>query len=364
MLPAPTATTFTLRHLPLPARLVVTVFLLTTGLGYFSALVQLHLKHSSLNGEPLPGPGDVVAVFAGREKYDAAKHQTPVSKLESLVMGPLKGASWDGKGSMAPAFFDKSDGDYKTRIKDEQDAPKVTAEREGERLAVQAWINLPETDRKAAFESDMLPRPEAVTAITDGYAEKSFIKLRSILTDRCARCHGQDGDVPDYRLETYEHYAKYMARKPAKVADAQGYVESDRKLTIEKLTQSTHAHLLSFGMLFGLTGLVFAFTSYNRPLRVVVAPVVLVAQVADVSCWWLARLDGVGPLFAMAIMGTGAVVGLGLLVQILGSIFDMFHKTGRWVLVLLLVIAAGGFGVLYTKAIEPALQAEKQKSSS
>ena len=62
-------------------------------------------------------------------------------------------------------------------------------------------------------------------------------------------------------------------------------------MSIEKLTQSTHAHLLSFAVLYCLTGLIFAFTSYPALIRGIVAPLVLVAQLIDIACWWLARIQ-------------------------------------------------------------------------
>ena len=55
---------FSLRQLPFPAKLVVTVFLLSVGLGYMWAMAQLHFKHAS-PGEPMPGVPDVVAHFSG-----------------------------------------------------------------------------------------------------------------------------------------------------------------------------------------------------------------------------------------------------------------------------------------------------------
>src|SRR6476659_4371500 len=71
---------FILRLLPMPAKLVLAVFLLAVGLGYFSALVQLHLQHSSRSGEPLPSAADVVEVFAGVRRYDPATAVEPVCK--------------------------------------------------------------------------------------------------------------------------------------------------------------------------------------------------------------------------------------------------------------------------------------------
>jgi hypothetical protein len=117
-------------------------------------------------------------------------------------------------------------------------------------------------------------------------------------------------------------------------------------MTVEHLTQTTHLHLLSFCVLWMLTGLIFAFTSYPTSVRCILAPVVLLAQVADVSCWWLARLDGVGPYFALTIIGTGAVVGLGLWLQIVLSLFNMYKLPGRLVLLVLLGGAVAGLVAL------------------
>jgi hypothetical protein len=61
----PTPTRLTLRQLPLAAKLVLTVFLIAVGVGYFSALIQLHIQHSGRDGNALPTLADVVEVFAG-----------------------------------------------------------------------------------------------------------------------------------------------------------------------------------------------------------------------------------------------------------------------------------------------------------
>ncbi len=100
--------------------------------------------------------------------------------------------------------------------------------------------------------------------------------------------------------------------------------KTSRQMSLESLTQTTHLHLLSFCMLWLLTGVIFAFSSYPRWLRCILAPGVLLAQVADVGCWWLARLPNVGPYFALTIIGTGTLVGVGLLLQITLGLSDMF----------------------------------------
>jgi hypothetical protein len=56
---------FTLRDLPLPAKLVVSTFLISVGLGYLWAMAQIHFKHAS-PGRPMPGIEDLVARFSGK----------------------------------------------------------------------------------------------------------------------------------------------------------------------------------------------------------------------------------------------------------------------------------------------------------
>ena len=97
-------------------------------------------------------------------------------------------------------------------------------------------------------------------------------------------------------------------------------------------------------MLYGLTGLILAFSSYPRLLRIVLCPLPLLAQVVDISLWWLARLpEPHGPLLAEAIVVSGAVVAVGLLLHIVLCLFNLFRWKG-WVILILLFAAAGYAG--------------------
>src|SRR5206468_10359641 len=90
LMSAPAPTRFTLRQLPLPAKLVVTCFMLTVGLGYSSAMVQLHFQHTQADGSPMPGKNDVIEIFAGKKwvtKEEAEKLRQK-SRFETLVSGP------------------------------------------------------------------------------------------------------------------------------------------------------------------------------------------------------------------------------------------------------------------------------------
>lgn len=375
---------YTLRDLPPPAKLVVSAFLISVGIGYLWAMAQIHFKHAS-PGNPMPTNADLVARFSGVPwplvpKPDPAEEeakkaaadkaqvavgvQVPAVKVKTIIKtrcvvchGPDGDESdkpltnhdevsnymkpttdfpkgqlhqvltgdpklWNRK-SMVKAFTEKVEG-----WKDMSDEEKKAArpQREAERLAVVAWVEAGAP--KAPYEADAFP-------------------LTSDIKDL----------APELRTTAppLNPAAVNAEKKPVDPWKA----AKQKQMSVDSLTQSTHAHLLSFAMLWALTGMVFAFTSYSCFVRSVLAPVVLVAQVLDVGCWWLARLPDVGPYFALAIMATGAVVGMGLGAQITLSLWNMWGGRGRAVLFLLFLLGAGAFGLVFVKVIGPQLEAEK-----
>jgi hypothetical protein len=342
---APPANRFVLRDLPLSARLVLSLFLLSVGLGYFSALVQIHFRHAGSSGEPLPSFKQVVEIFHG----DESQKKSP---FERMIEDPPQGA-WPA--SMVDAFFNRA----------KPDAKRGDAEREGERKALVAWVKAGAP--KEAYTNDAFPLPADWNnqPITKDFLDNKALKVRSILETRCVVCHNQGnakavrglggrvnqgGDVQaqKFPLENYDQVAKYTCEG------------GGPKMSLEALTQSTHAHLLSFSMLWALTGLIFALTRYPGFIRFLLAPLVLLAQIADVSFWWLARLPGpLGEQFAMAIVITGGIVGAGLALQIVLSLFDMYDWAGRVVLVLLFVLAGVGGAYVYQTVIVKHLADEK-----
>jgi len=381
--PTPAATRYTLRDLPLPAKLVITTFLISVGLGYLWAMAQIHFKHASA-GEPLPTSTDLVNRFSGvpwplvprsedarkgdeQARGDAIGVKGPAVKIKTLIDTRCawchgKGGEKDdekltnydelaamlkptpefpkghlytvvtgnrknwNKKNMVKAFFEKSQ-DWDDLKPDER--KKAEPGREAERLALVAWLDAGAP--RAQYEADAFPLP-------DGFKVNDLPKEVGTVAAPLARgAVGEDKKAPD----------------PWKEAKR-------RQLSVEALTQSTHAHLLTFSILWALTGLTFAFTRYPSGVRTVLAPIVLLAQVIDVGCWWLARLEPpAGPYFALAIMATGTVVGVGLVLQVLLSLWDMYGRAGRLALILLFVTGAVGFGVAFEKVISPQLLAER-----
>jgi mono/diheme cytochrome c family protein len=220
-----------------------------------------------------------------------------------------------------------------------------------------AWVRSDPAAKKAAYEANRFPLPDALKGkpLTAEFRDGAAVKVRDLIDQRCQSCHTD-------QAPSLGSWAELEPRvtPPARELVGGKWVRSTKQISVEALTQSTHAHLLSFAVLFTLTGLVFSFTSYPAIIRGIVAPVVLVAQVADIACWWLARLDGSGPYFAAAIVMTGGVVGTGLMLQIVLGLFDLYGWPGKLALVGLFAAGAVGFGVLGQTVILPALEAERE----
>ncbi|HET6574702.1 MAG TPA: hypothetical protein VFG68_13935 [Fimbriiglobus sp.] len=348
------ATRITLRGLPLAAKLVLSAFLMAVGLGYSAAMVQLHLKQSGRAGEALPTLDDVVERFSGLKRADPDA-PPPVCRVREMLAGDRTAANV-GPANMAPAIFAKSKGYAAERA---ARGPTVDAEREGELLAVTAWCRADPAARKAAYEADRfaLPDDRKGRPITAQFsdADRGAVKIKTLIDTRCQACHKDQSPS----LGTYADLEPLVTPPPRELIDGK-WEQSTKQISVERLAQSTHAHMLSFAMLFTLTGLTFAFTRYPGWARCVVGPLVLVAQVAEVACWWLARVPGYGPYFAQAIVFAGGVVGSFLGLQVVLSLFDMYGRVGRTVLVLLFLAVAAGFAVVGTRVIEPALRAERE----
>lgn len=337
-----------LRDLPLAARLVLAAFLISVGIGYFSALVQLHFQGGTKAGEMLPGPDEAVNTYHGPTGQ-------PMSKIETLLVRTE--GSFNGSGTMRPAFFEKSSQWTTTKKRSsEEKMQELLQHREGEILAVLDWIRSGAS--KEAYDKDDHPIQDATAAghaltgeflVTedDKPAVPRRVKIRSLLEERCASCHsehGRDTHAQQVPLDSYEKLKPHLR------------VQASGGMSLPKLAQTTHVHLLGFSMLYGLTGLLFAFTSYPAWVRVIIAPWPLLMQVVDISCWWLGRVD---PLFAQVIVVTGGLVAVGLMLQIVGGLFNLFGNAGKLVLLLLLVATAAGGYVIKERVVGPYLQAEK-----
>lgn len=336
-----------LRDLSLPTRLVLALFLGSVGFGYLAAMVQLHFQGAAA-GKPLPGPEEVVSIYYGDERGN-------VSQLQRLLMTD-EHKPFSGAGSMRSALTTRSAGWRKTierRAKDKKSdlikaEQEIRRERGGEAAVLVDWVRQG-ADMKSYEEDAFVLRPElAKIPITEKYVaeDDQGVKkatIKTILEDRCVRCHSASASsrANQYPLEEYEQVKEYC-----EVEMLGG------GMSLKKLAQTTHVHLLGFSMLYGMTGLIFSFTRYPGWFRALLAPLPLTAQLADISCWWLGRYD---PMFAKFILVTGGIVGLSLCLQIVLGLWDLFDKHGRKVVIVLAILVGVGGFLVKQRVVDPYL---------
>jgi hypothetical protein len=292
-----------LRDLPAEVRLVLAVFLVLTAAGYVAALAQVHFQ-SAGPGELLPGPNRV------RDTY-AAPAEPERSRIE-LVLERDSGP-FNGTGSMRPAFTTRSHGwDALIRGLSPDEFRVLTEQREGERLALLAWVRRG-ADR-AAYDRDDAPLGDELAGqpITpDLTVGPSRFRVRSLIERRCTTCHSETGREDRARLaplNTYDRLKPYTEVRPSTL------------MPLPKLVQTTHVHLFGFALLYAATGTLFCFTPVPRGMKFAVAPLPLVAQGADIACWWLARWESA---FAWGVLVGGAVAGVGLAIHVLAVLAEL-----------------------------------------
>ncbi len=355
--PATPPTPWSLRDLPLSAKVTVTAFLLSIGIGYISALVNLHFAEAT-PGHALPTEDDVKRAYS--------PGQPRASQLERLlVASPV--LPFNGDGSMRGAFTRHRAGQIPTKLLKAkakamglgQEDPKVASaiwkDRDGERLAVIAWLKAGAT--KEQYESgfalkgalkDLVIGQDMVEVRDD----VRYAQINAILQLRCVRCHSVNvgGPGSQYPLDEYEDLAPYISP------------EKSKGKSLAKLALTTHVHLLGFAMLYGLTGILLALTPLPGWIRFPLAPLPLIAQVVDIAFWWLARMDEPhGQMFAVLIRVSGAVVAAGLVLQIVLTLFSMFKNIWSW-LVLCALFAAASYGAYVAKTciVDPHLASERE----
>lgn len=357
---------FTLRELPFPARLTLAVFLISVGVGYVAAMIQLHFQDAK--------PGTLLpTVEDAKKKFSRGTEDAPKAHMLVLVAAD-EGLPWNGTGQMSAAFTTRSDG-WKGAIKKQAkkmgkkdptegelaEAEKaLRAQRDTERLGLMAWLDSGANKREYDADKFILPKDLADRPLTEGFeikdGETRGLKIKSVIENRCVRCHSEGGDpkAEKFPMANWKELKPFVTAKTGATA-----------MSLNKLAQTSHVHLLGFAVLYGLTGLIFSFSSYPSFLRTLIAPAPLLFQVIDISFWWLARLDApIGPQIAAAIPITGGIVAAALILQIVLGLFALFGRFGKVVLVLLFAGAIATGYVAKTKVIDPYLAREHSSAQT
>ncbi len=289
---------FALRHLPTPARLLLSTFVCLIGLGYLSAVGNLYQRHELSDEREGLTLDDLRANFHGidaphREQDDrSSTPSAPKSRmLEQIQPG----------GEMR-----------KELIKGKQESVR----------ALTTWL------ARGALEKEF--NQKSLVETGDPSASR-------VIQLRCLSCHnienGEKPDTPygpdmfdiDYQM-VWKYAAPGSAQEGASQAagSAASQTPSPRKLgpqSLGHLLLVSHIHMLAIPVYTLILGLLFLLTRLPETARNWVAVAPMFALVADFGAWWLARfVEG----FVLIIPAAGAIYGLGIGVQILIILASMW----------------------------------------
>lgn len=132
-------------------------------------------------------------------------------------------------------------------------------------------------------------------------------KVKPILARSCTACHSAKSGLPVPPLTSYDE-----VKKVAQV---------DTGPTVSDLARVSHVHLFGISFIFLLTGAIFALSEIGWKWRVLVIALPFLAIWADIGAWWITKFE---PVFAWAIVISGAVIGASLAAQIFISLWEMW----------------------------------------
>lgn len=305
------ATRFVLRQLPPFPRRLLSVVVAAAGISFVVTVLLAYLAITP-SGSVVPNIHEVDrTVFGFRSRRPGL-----IERLLETADGPLNRG-----GSMRPAFTDQSVGwESRTEKMTAEDKAALVADREGERLAVLAWVR--SGPSREAYEANdfRLDRTLAEHPITAAYLvadpqsadsdAQRRVRIQSILADRCVTCHSENGRDEHARwmpLETFEDIERKC--HPEAVASA-------RPIRLI-------ASMVALALLALFTGPLFYLTNTTLETRRFLTVLPIAALIVTMSCWLLGR-EGTYAIYML--VGSAVVAAIGVMIQIVGSLAELLAK--------------------------------------
>jgi hypothetical protein len=276
------------------------------GLSYGIVLCLAYLHVTSPNSL-WPDVRALDAVF-----FKRAKPVSTIQRLLESAEGPMNRA-----GTMRPAFTEQSIGwESLTQSMTTDEKSKLAAERDGERLAVLAWVR--SGPSRQAFEADDFrwDEADALHPITPAYltAEQTSgsergvrVRIRSLVTDRCVICHGENGRHELARwipLDTYENIERHCRPEADIVTGSQWII-------------AALGGLLPLGL---ISAPLFSRTATPSVARRLLIALPLVAQAVACGAWLFGQPES-NAIYVL--VGAAFVAAIGVLIQIIASMADL-----------------------------------------
>jgi mono/diheme cytochrome c family protein len=272
-----TWTSLRLADLSVPAKLLVTLFLVTVGPGFLVATANIYLQHEDADLEPGLSIDDLRRTFHGLEKQVTPDATILVDSkmLEQIRPGGEMREHLEVGGT--PAI-----------------------------RALTTWLEA------GAKEDDFAKT---------GLVQAGDPSAQEVIAKHCVECHNADGgemeDSPYAATEddTPEYQLVLTVAKPEYTKQQEGpQLLQLAPQGIRELVLVTHAHILAIPVFTLIVGSLFLMTGLGSSVKLVLGPLPMLTVLLDISSWWLARL--IEP-FIYVIAASGAVFGVAYALQIL-----------------------------------------------
>ncbi len=244
--------TIRLPKLPLPAKLLITLFVLIIGPGYLFGTANILYKHQDADGEPGLTINDLKATFHGLTRTYKPEDKVTVNSEMLIQVHP--------------------DGEMREYLE------------EGGEPAIRGLITWLEQEAK---EADFAK---------EGLVQEGDPSAQAIITAHCVECHNADGgdneDLPF--ADTADEEAQFklvdVASKAEINREESGEVTQEFKPTgTSRLIHITHVHILSMPVFTFIVGCLFLMTGVSDKLKLLIGPLPMLAVMLDIGGWWLAR---------------------------------------------------------------------------
>ncbi len=147
-----------------------------------------------------------------------------------------------------------------------------------------------------------------------GAKKEKFNEVKGIIIKNCLRCHttgGESGFAPFDKLSIVSEI----------------FTRINHGVSASRLITLSHIHMISIGVIFALSGMIFLFTPVNEKFKTVLLIFPFGALMLDVFSWWLTKLT---PVFAIAVFIGGVFTVIGFFIQFMISLKTMWKSTDKF----------------------------------
>lgn len=152
-------------------------------------------------------------------------------------------------------------------------------------------------------------KQEIIQWIRSGANASDYEKVKLLFEKNCVACHSAKSGLQVLPLTTFEEVRKVT--------------QVDTGESLSQLARVSHIHLFGIGIIFLLTGAIFALSGISEKLRLMIIILPYITIWADIGSWWITKYQ---PVFAYVVLIGGGFMGLALALQILISLWEMWFK--------------------------------------